>query len=92
MLLQLQAKALPQQQYYPIDWPYEMPFHKGEVAFSIKRTWYPRIGNVVRTQGHSTYMPRSTPRLLWNLPFIVASATATTKCEAISRSKGDWQQ
>ncbi len=67
--------ALPQQQYYPIDWPYEMPFHKGEVA--LQHQAGPGVHESVMSYAPKVirpYMPDQHRDFYQDLPFIVAAA------------------
>jgi ferredoxin-NADP reductase/predicted pyridoxine 5'-phosphate oxidase superfamily flavin-nucleotide-binding protein len=67
--------ALPQQQYYPIDWPYEMPFHPGEIMLQhqagsgIHDSVMSYAPKVIRP-----YMPDQHRDFYQDLPFIVAAA------------------
>jgi ferredoxin-NADP reductase/predicted pyridoxine 5'-phosphate oxidase superfamily flavin-nucleotide-binding protein len=61
--------------YYPIDWPYEMPFHKGEVA--LQHQAGPNIHESVMSYAPKVirpYMPDQHRAFYQDLPFIVVAA------------------
>jgi ferredoxin-NADP reductase/predicted pyridoxine 5'-phosphate oxidase superfamily flavin-nucleotide-binding protein len=67
--------TLPQQQYYPIDWPYHMPFHKGEVA--LQHQAGPGVHESVMSYAPKVirpYMPDQHRDFYQDLPFIVVAA------------------
>lgn len=62
-----------QQQFYPSDWPYDMPFHEGEVALQNQSGTHQSVMSyapkVVRP-----YMPEQHREFYHDLPFFVAAA------------------
>jgi hypothetical protein len=68
-----QANMLPNQEYYPDNWPYDMPFHPGEVALQHESGTHQSVMSyaprVIRP-----YLPDQHTEFYQAQPFVVAAA------------------